>query len=66
MSIKEWNNIALKINFENGILPHGEKITVDKIIHKNNDRNFESLLCTSFNNSLIICDKGTSSENELI
>lgn len=55
-----------KINVENGILPPGAQVNVDIIIHKNNNRNFESILCTSLNSSLIICDTGTSSENELI
>ena len=55
-----------KISVENGILPPGAQVVIDVIITQNSDINSESLLCTSLNSSLIICDTYTSSEDTLI
>ncbi len=56
---KTWK---FKIDVEEGIFPSGAQIIIDIFIGKEN----KSIYCTSLNNSLIICDTGTSSQTDLI
>ena len=56
---KTWK---FKINIEGKQLPPGVQIVIDVKI----GINLKSLICTSLNSASIICDTGTSIQNELI